>query len=1344
MAAPTVFKRVQLSDGTESRLGFDHEPSMDEISQGVQILESRKSSLIQNATPFIGDSAHPYVDKPGPGVNPFAGATASATASSSQLSPDQINRAVQGSGHTELQPAQSAHDVSQGAIGTLRNAGVIDRKTAAFARIGNPDGSFMDRVGGLWDLLTSDPNETLDTTNKAIQHTVLANPVETAAKGFTGNNPAMMKLLHGDQYGPDPLEAVNFLNPLGVVGLMQQLTQESVPQGKTKAKPNAGMVGSVVSTLLQDPDAPQKIANGDAATIKKLSTTLYGLMGAAAAGSLGEHGGIAEPKSFSTADGLRDMLQPESKASTGVRVTPEELLQQDAKIKGNPKIPVNPHPSITEQWASESNAKPDVAAPAVTPSVQPEATKGVLPVSGTTEPVAQTIRVFHGTKSEFNDFDITRAGSSDPGVVGKGLYFAPSEAQATNFAESPHYGGQGTPRVVAADVTLKNPYIIQDGILPDGRHLSDVHPQGIREDSAAKIKAQIQRKGFDGVIFKTGDDVTQVVAYDPGSVKVVPKATEAPSAAKGLPASQPSAEAPAATPPEGSGLSRSSRAAMADVLGTEKPTSIGGKSHAELLSDGQKALDAGFDADGTIKKLAKNGHPASDEQIGIFAAHRDGLIAELKKLNGKLDGEMAPDERAAAVAAKNDLLDHIKTFDQHLDEVKGANGRALSALKIGHTVNWADMGEVEVEARRIKPTLTELPKPIKDSVAEVAARDARIAALEKENETLKSTSTAETTKRAPRKTYTKDDAQLEIQRILDEHKKAYIESQGALHANPIGGAVKLTAATLKAAGDIAHVYMKLGASSLEEVIGKTLAHFDHLPPDERPTRQNIVDELGKTGKKSTRSELDQQIASLKSQARNESTAGKAKIEAAIADLKNQIQTGEYRVPTKRELVVSEELKQLRTERDMYASKVRAAINDMHKGLADKILHIQREAVISSPNVFEKIPGAGILNMANNVITEPIGRMAGQIRIKGTKLADIAGREGQAVLPQTLARLRAVYPTKQAIVNAWNIVKHGITPTDAALGNANRLGPVTRAHAALTTIVTETPEMNAAGLARTESAIRRGLDPADPKVAEGIRYASALDAQNEAMRGPNGLAKWISNNLRAGTKSESVGVRATAIIAKTQAPIVKMPLNILKRTLENAGLAIPEAVGRTIHAVWSDAPLTEPQADALIRSYKRAGTAGMVISLSLMFPDQVKDALDKLGVAGHGSVADAFRLWIKAGEAFRGGDGLKDQIVKAGKAVGGEVAYQTPGLGNLESDLGALKGQRSGERWAADQTMSFYPGALKWLAGFLDKQPTETGIWNYLRAEPIKRSPQDFADTVKANIPGLRQSVPEKN
>lgn len=128
--------------------------------------------------------------------------------------------------------------------------------------------------------------------------------------------------------------------------------------------------------------------------------------------------------------------------------------------------------------------------------------------------------LYHGTKSKFGAFDLKRAGKSDPGLVGKAIYFTPSKEQAHSFANSPHYGKGDTPRVVKASVHLEKPLEINDGKLPDGRSLTDIHPQGLTKHTANKFNKELKKKGHDGVVFKLGNEVSQVASFYTDKVRI--------------------------------------------------------------------------------------------------------------------------------------------------------------------------------------------------------------------------------------------------------------------------------------------------------------------------------------------------------------------------------------------------------------------------------------------------------------------------------------------------------------------------------------------------------------------------------------------------------------------------------------------------------------------------------------------------------------------------------------------------------------------------------------------------------------------------------------------------------
>lgn len=127
--------------------------------------------------------------------------------------------------------------------------------------------------------------------------------------------------------------------------------------------------------------------------------------------------------------------------------------------------------------------------------------------------------VYHGTKSDVATFDAKKAGATDPGLVGKGFYFTPGAEQAGDFATARHYGKGEAPNVMPVYLSLQNPAVIEDGVLPDGSSMMSRHPQGITKQSAADIKKALLRDGYDGAIFKMDGEISQVVVFRPEQIK---------------------------------------------------------------------------------------------------------------------------------------------------------------------------------------------------------------------------------------------------------------------------------------------------------------------------------------------------------------------------------------------------------------------------------------------------------------------------------------------------------------------------------------------------------------------------------------------------------------------------------------------------------------------------------------------------------------------------------------------------------------------------------------------------------------------------------------------------------
>ena len=122
---------------------------------------------------------------------------------------------------------------------------------------------------------------------------------------------------------------------------------------------------------------------------------------------------------------------------------------------------------------------------------------------------------YHGTKSAVEKFDLKKAGTSDPGLVGRAVYLTPEAAQASDFAVNPRYGRGDAPNVMPMMGRLEKPYYIDDGVLPDGRRLSELHPNGITKESARAIERELKKGGYDGVVFRLGGEPVQYAVFDP-------------------------------------------------------------------------------------------------------------------------------------------------------------------------------------------------------------------------------------------------------------------------------------------------------------------------------------------------------------------------------------------------------------------------------------------------------------------------------------------------------------------------------------------------------------------------------------------------------------------------------------------------------------------------------------------------------------------------------------------------------------------------------------------------------------------------------------------------------------
>ena len=107
----------------------------------------------------------------------------------------------------------------------------------------------------------------------------------------------------------------------------------------------------------------------------------------------------------------------------------------------------------------------------------------------------EPLRVYHGTKAEFQEFQRSRGGE-----FGSGMYFSERPDSARMFGD--FQTGQTETRIIPVYLNLKNPLLTNDRNVPRG----------------AGIK-QLIKKGYDGVIGTTPNGEKQYVAFSPEQIK---------------------------------------------------------------------------------------------------------------------------------------------------------------------------------------------------------------------------------------------------------------------------------------------------------------------------------------------------------------------------------------------------------------------------------------------------------------------------------------------------------------------------------------------------------------------------------------------------------------------------------------------------------------------------------------------------------------------------------------------------------------------------------------------------------------------------------------------------------
>lgn len=141
------------------------------------------------------------------------------------------------------------------------------------------------------------------------------------------------------------------------------------------------------------------------------------------------------------------------------------------------------------------------------------------------------LRVYHGTDKYFTSFRLSREG-----VLGKGIYLTPDPKRASGYSTDSAFGDTRTDgtNVIPLYASIKNPLVVKDDENGRNPSVAALVALGVdRKKALAIVEKAFEQKGnlhsqiykraidqgYDGIVVYRGDELFEVVAFDPRQVK---------------------------------------------------------------------------------------------------------------------------------------------------------------------------------------------------------------------------------------------------------------------------------------------------------------------------------------------------------------------------------------------------------------------------------------------------------------------------------------------------------------------------------------------------------------------------------------------------------------------------------------------------------------------------------------------------------------------------------------------------------------------------------------------------------------------------------------------------------
>jgi hypothetical protein len=446
---------------------------------------------------------------------------------------------------------------------------------------------------------------------------------------------------------------------------------------------------------------------------------------------------------------------------------------------------------------------------------------------------------------------------------------------------------------------------------------------------------------------------------------------------------------------------------------------------------------------------------------------------------------------------------------------------------------------------------------------------------------------------------------------------------------------------------------------------------------------------------------------------------------------------------------------------------------------DFVTNVKRFSILSSPKSLGKLLFASAEVAITRGFTEGAGYALRAVPIV-SRIADVAPMEGGRasdigtdVANYYRGLLKGL--TKEEFKNIFSgkgsylDIKFG---KDSGIPDGMILGFFGRLHEYI---------KNPTRLANYEMAYQRYLNWAERQPDMNIDDESVMQqAEIEAFKYANRsifkedrqLVQFYQNAISRLEKSQGLGGKGVAFLAKQTLPIVRIPTNIIAQTFEYAFGSIPAGL-KILNLAFKGLDTLKPEeADVIMRQLKN-GSAGLtMMAIGALFEEQfggVYISGEEKGEQEYGSIAGipkvllenplfaclqlgatASRYWKRHFDEASPWYG-EDNAITLGKGAAlaslGVVA-EAPFIKSVEDFEKIYKSrERLPETVAEIYARPFIPAASQYVADMMDlQQPIDWSSWqdvisNFMSPKHNVRSPENLLDVFRQSMPGLRNDVP---